>query len=167
MWSWVGKYCKQPAKAADTERDVRSSYQFRFCALANLKIKKTPPETPGIIILNRQSQGAYFSVNVLIPTNDHPLGAGNALTHWGSWLTQALLLILALGRRRQWDSRHPIHCRAGPTILALWLWSSQAKYSYRQVFLAVKRDPVFIRLKKPRDAVWKWASAPQKRHTQC
>lgn len=46
----------------------------------------------------------------------------------------------------EWDSRESIHCTgAGPTILALWLWSSQAKYSRRQVFLAGKRVPALIR----------------------
>lgn len=47
----------------------------------------------------------------------------------------------------EWDSSETIHCAgtagAGPTILALRLWSSQAKYSRRQVFLSVKRGHAF------------------------
>lgn len=69
--------------------------------LDNLKIKKAPVERLKIIIPNSQSRGAYFSVNVLILTNDGLRWAGEALTHWGSWLTQALLLNLAPGGRRQ------------------------------------------------------------------
>lgn len=52
-------------------------------------------------------------------------------------------------------------CPGGPTILALWLWSSQAKYSRRQVFLAVKRVPVFTSLKWTGPYSVKWATAPK------
>lgn len=51
---------------------------------------------------NSQSQGAqFFLVDVPTLTNGKLQGAGAALTHWGSWLTQALFLNLAAGGRRQ------------------------------------------------------------------
>lgn len=62
------------------------------------------------------------------------------LTHWGAWLTQAVFLKLAAGDSTAKDSRGPIHSvGAGPFILEIWLCSSQAKYSRRQVFLAEAR----------------------------
>lgn len=100
MWSRVRKYGNPPDMADCTgPQDMCSKHPP--VVLSKLKIKKEQPEPLRTIIHNSQSRGAYFSVNVLIPTNDEPRGAGEALTHWGSWLTQALLLNLASGERRQ------------------------------------------------------------------
>lgn len=113
---------RQPLKVHTTRQEalLLREKTKRHVAPGNLKTKNTPSDPLALVILNSQSRGAYFSVNVLILTNDVPCGAGKHLTHWSSWLTQAWWLNLATWRSEaEWDSRETIHCAAaagaGPT----------------------------------------------------
>lgn len=100
------------------------------------------------MLQNSQSGGAYFFQPTSYSDQWRAPGGGETL--------DALRLVIDasfVSKFSTWptegDSREPIHCTgAGPTILAVWLWSSQAKYSRRQVFLAVKRVPVFSRQRR-------------------